>query len=177
MSALEPLPENPARRPWLAALLEPASLISAVKWGTIMAAAYYVVSLLVVFIELALTKGGADPAQNLAFAVPLCVGIFAIVFAVYAAGYQTGSERMHAAPGAAAAVVMYIVADILGFIYTPGTTTPAHTSGHVPATPATSIVTEIVAFVLYLAAVIGLGYLGGFYGVKNKLKAQAKAEQ
>lgn len=178
MSALEPLPENPARRPWLAALLEPASLLSAVKWGAIMAVAYYIVSLLVLFVELALTRGGADPSQNLAFAVPLCVGIFAIVFAVYAAGYQAGSERMHAVPGAAAAVVMYIIADILGSIYTPGVTAiSAHTSGHVPATATSSLATQVVAFILYLAAVIGLGYLGGFYGVKNKLKAHANANQ
>jgi hypothetical protein len=177
MSALEPLTENPARRPWLAALREPASLLSAAKWGAIMAVGYYIISLLVVFVELALTKGGADPSQNLAFAVPLCVGIFAIVFALYAAGYQAGSERMHAAPGAAAAVVMVIISYILGFIYTPGTTAaPTHSTSHVPAAYGPLIGAEIVAFILYVMAVIGLGYLGGFYGVKNKLKAQAKAK-
>lgn len=178
MSALESLPENPARRPWLAAMLEPASLLSAVKWGAIIGVGYYIVSLLVVFVELALTRGGADPSQNLAFAVPLCVGIFAIVFALYAAGYQAGTERMHAVPGAMAAVVMVIISEILGRIYTPGVTAaPTHSSGHVPAAATSPLAAQIVAFVIYLAAVIGLGYLGGFYGVKNKLKGQAKAQQ
>jgi hypothetical protein len=170
MSAYEPLPENPARRPWLSVLIEPASLLSALKWGALIGVAYYIVSLIVIVIENALLQGNANPAANLAFAVPLCVGVFAIIFALYSAGYLAGGERLHVAPGVLSALVMIIVASLLGKIYTPGV---AQTS--TVKQPASSPVAQIAGFIVYLAIVIGIGYLGGFYGVKNKLKARAKS--
>jgi hypothetical protein len=166
MSAIEPLPITPSRRPWMEALTEPASLISALKWGAITGVAYYIVSLLVVFVELALLQGTGNPAANLVFALPQCVGIFALGFGLYAAGYQAGSERMHVAPGVLASVIMALLSSVLSRIYTPGL------SGTAPKQPASNIGVMIVAFALDLAFVIGFGYMGGFYGIKNKLKAK-----
>lgn len=171
MSAYKPLPENPARRPWLTVLADPANLLSALKWGAIVGVAYYLVSLLVIVIENALAQGSANPAANLAFAVPLCVGVFAIIFGLYSAGYLAGRERLHVAPGVVSALVMVIVASILAKIYTPGVAQASTVKQ-----PASALGAQIAGFIVYLAIVIGMGYLGGFYGVKNKLKAQAKSE-
>ncbi len=167
MSALGPLPENPSRRSWRQALTEPASLLSALKWGAITGVGYYIVSLLVIFVELALLQGSGNPATNLAFAVPECVGIFALGFALYGAGYQAGSERVHVAPGVLAALIMALISALLSRLYTPGLGGPA------PKQAPVSIGVMIVSLVLDLAFVIGFGYMGGFYGVKNKLKATA----
>lgn len=159
------------RRPWLVALAEPASLISALKWGAGIGVAYYVLSLLLNLATNAIVGVNPNLSQNLLAAVPSCLGIFALVFALYSAGNRAAVERMHIAPGLLGAVVMYLVSFALSKLYSPAV--QAVTSK--TTTPASNLILQIVSFLLFVGVVVvGIGYVGAFYGLKNKLKAMAK---
>ena len=173
MPANNPLSSNPTKRPWLMALTEPASLLSALKWGAITGVAYYIVGLLMNAATNAILGVNDNLSQNLLAAVPLCIGIFALIFGLYTAGNRAGIERMQIAPGVLSAIFFSIISTVLSKIYsTPVqsiTTTKSST-----AISASNFVEQIIVFVLVVGIAIGIGYMGAFYGIKNKLKANAK---
>ncbi|MBA3825092.1 MAG: hypothetical protein H0X24_14500 [Ktedonobacterales bacterium] len=166
MAAQEPL-MNPARRPWSVALSEPESWISIAKWGAITGVGYFAFANLMNMLVNVLTGGQGNLTENLVFAIPACGGIFALVFALYTSGYLAAKERTHVAPGVLSTVFMLALAQVLGRIFT------VQVQGAKPATTST-LGTAIVSLILALAFGLGIGYMGAFYGVKNKLKAVAK---
>ena len=171
MSAPDPLSGTPTKHQWLTVIAEPTNVLSALKWGAITGVAYYAIGLLMNAATNAILGVNDNLSQNLLAAVPSCIGIFALIFGLYTAGNRAGIERMHVAPGVLSAVLMYIISAILGKVYS----TPVQSvTTKASAAPASTFATQIVGFVLVVGIAIGIGYMGAFYGIKNKLKANAK---
>jgi hypothetical protein len=162
MAAQKPL-TNHTRRPWSVALSEPESWISIAKWGAITGVGFFLFANLMNVLVKALTGGSSDTSGSLAFALPYCGSIFAFFFGLYTAGYKAAQERTHIAPGMLSTIFLLVLAQILQAIFT-----------HKITTPSGPLLVSFVSFLLYLGLVLGIGYMGAFYGVKNKLKAAAK---
>jgi hypothetical protein len=159
----EPL-ANPSRRAWSVALSEPESWISIAKWGTITGVGYFIFASLMTMLVNVLTGGSGDTSGSLAIALPYCGSIFVLFFGLYTAGNKAARERIHIAPGVLSTVFMLLVTQILQLIFTRKFTTTN-----------SSFAVVIVYLLLDLALGLGIGFMGAFYGVKNTLKAAAKA--
>jgi hypothetical protein len=171
MSARDPLTTSPAHRSWISVLSEPTNLLAALKWGAIVGVAYYVVNLLMLTVLNAILRVNDNVGSNPLIALPLCIGIFALAFGLYTAGYQAGIARMHVAPGVLSALIMLGLSNLLSRLYSPTT------QQIVTKTSSSSSAVGVVGVVSLLFAVgiaAGLGYAGAFYGIKGKLKAQAQ---
>jgi len=163
MAAQEPL-TNPSRRPWSVALSEPESWISIAKWGAITGVGFFLFASLMNVLVKALTGGSSDTSGSLAFALPYCGSIFAFFFGLYTAGYKAAQDRLHVAPGVLSTVFLLVLAQVLQALFTRKIMTPSGPP-----------LVAVISLLLYLGLVLGIGYMGAFYGVKNKLKAAAKA--
>lgn len=153
-----PLEERPN---FLQQLTEANNLISAFKWGIIAAAAYYVLGILLNLLTNAILNVGADPTKNPLVLVPLCLSLFALVFAIYVAGYLPGMERGQVAPGVMSAGIMVLASNLLSRLFNPA---PQST------TASGSLVTQIVALLFFIIVALGIGWLGAFYGVKRNAR-------
>lgn len=154
------------RRPWAAALAEPASVFTALKWGALIGAAYFLVTLLInVLFNLVL-----DTGNLILVAIPGCIDIFALVFGLYSAGFRVAALRNHVTPGIVSAAIMLIVAKLLSLIYIPSLATGATKA---TTTPTGDTVIQIVSLVLYIVVCLAIGWMGAFYGVKNNAKRLA----
>ncbi len=160
-------PPNPSRRSWRAALTESPSLVSALKWGVITGVAYYLVAIAMTGIEVAIVRGNPAAVGSPALAIFAFVALFAMFFALYSAGSIVGRERLHVAPGVLSAVIMIALSKALSWVYSP--VLPGSST-----TPASPLGVQIVSLIFALAVVVLIGYMGAFYGVKNKLKLLAK---
>lgn len=164
MSVPEITQRPSARRPWLAAITEPASVMEALKWGALIGAAYFLVSLLInVLFNLVVNTGNLT-----IIAIPACIDIFALVFALYGAGFRAGAERNHIAPGVVSAAIMLIVFQALNSIY--GAIVRIQ-----PTTQKTSASNIVYLFVVIMVCLV-IGYMGAFYGVKNNAKRLAASK-
>jgi cellobiose-specific phosphotransferase system component IIC len=169
----QPIAPLSARRPWMAALAESSSLVSSVKWGAIVGVVYYLISVLVVYLTNLALQPQSDVSKNPLPLLPLCLGIFSLVFALYVAGYLPAMERNHVAPGLVGAAVMLIVSRLLSQFFDPRVTTGAANNGG-------SLVVQILSLIITIAIYLLIGYLGAFYGVKrntNAAKAKDSAPQ
>jgi heme A synthase len=166
MAETVPAP-SPSRRSWTTALTESASLTSALKWGAVTGVAYYLVAIAMTGIEVAIVRANPAAAQSPALAIPAFIALFALFFALYSAGYVAGRDRLHVAPGFVSAIIMITLSKLLSLLYTP--TLPSTTNP-----PASPLGIQIFSFVSALAIFLLIGYMGAFYGVKNKLKQLAK---
>ncbi|MFI5274296.1 MAG: hypothetical protein ACHQ4H_14780, partial [Ktedonobacterales bacterium] len=111
---------------------------AALKWGLLIGVAVYVVTrLALTLLTTALFGLGVPSVENPALFSSLCLGIFILLFAFSAAGYFTGRETARDGLGAVAAMVAFVVYDILSTIYTPASAPAATTS----ATPSVAIPT------------------------------------
>lgn len=134
-------------------------MLAALKWGAIVGVAAYVVGIALVFFNQALTATGSTSiTENPILLVPVCLGIFVLLFAASAAGFYAGRETGIAGLGAVAGIIFFVVSDLLGLIYTPG--------GHagVSASPFWS---QFVAIAFDLGIVACMGWLGGRPGAQR----------
>ncbi len=149
------------------------SVTSALKWGAAVGAGYYILALLfTLLLNLIESAGGNSATANPLLLVPICLSYFALGFTLFAAGYLAAFEREHIAPGLASVVVMLVVTYVLSLIIALVT----HSGGPAQAT-GTSLGAQIVALLFDVAAAGLIGWTGAFYGVKNKLKRNARGPQ
>ncbi len=156
-----------SRRAWSVVLRERESWLSIAKWGAITGFGYVIFANLMNALVNLLTGGTGNLTQNLVFALPICGSFFALFFALYTAGNQAARERTHVAPGVLSSVLMLVIAQVVGHFFM------VSLGGAQPKTT-TTLGTALVSLVLGLALTLGVGYMGAFYGVKNKLKAMAQ---
>lgn len=152
---------------------------AAVKWGTLVGAASYIIAGLAIPL-LAKVLFGTPDLTNPGVLTLGCLGIFALLFGFSAAGYFTGRQTLKAGMGAVAGVVAVAVYAVLMRLYTP----------HLPAVSAAAVAANATpvggnaigqaiaalvadAFVFGLAAL--MGWLGGRPGAQKARRARARA--
>ena len=140
-------------------------MIVAVKWGAIIGVATYLVGLALGFFSQTLnTTGSASITDRPVLLIPICLGIFVLLFAASAAGFYTGRETGIAGMGAIAGIVLFVVTNLLGLIYTPG--------GHVSAS-SSPLWTQVLGLALDLGIAACMGWLGGRPGaMRSPLRAK-----
>jgi hypothetical protein len=149
----------------LAPLLQPNNVISALKWGGLIALLYYAVSIPLVWLSNVMLQAGT----GLFATVPACLQIFAFGFALYAAAYWSAHERGSIIVGMAGAIVMLVVAEILSAIYHPAVNTGSVKGSSGTTTPAIFIVSAL----LYLIVTLLIGWAGASIGTKNYARRAA----
>lgn len=145
-------------------------MLAGLKWGAIVGAAVYVVSLALDVLARALTGSGSSALnEHPVLLIPVCGVIFALLFASSAAGFYTTRETGVAGHGVFAGVVVYAVQFALSKVYTPvaqSTTTPA------PATAA-SVTVTIIAGLLVVGIAACMGWLGARPGAQQYARRHA----
>ncbi len=148
-------------------LISTQEIKSAMKWGGILGLSSYVFSIIINIIEgLIFKSGGTNVQTNPGLLIPICMGLFILVFATYIAGYLPASETGKYRPGVAGALISYILSFVLAKIYLPnlpGSPTVTQTNSNGAAT----VITGVVGFILVLLIITGVGWLGAFYGCKH----------
>ena len=163
-----PPTSSPPSPTWTTHLSEPANIMSALKWGVIVAAAYIIVGTILTLLTNAIGNvGGNDVTKDPLLLIPSCLTIFAVTFGVYVAGYLPANERGNIATGVAGAIVMIVL--ITGENLIVGAIQGTQHTG-VGALP-----TQIIGALLDLAIALAIGWVGAFYGVKRRAKVEIKA--
>ncbi len=147
---------------------------SSVKWGVIIGLSSYVLSIMINMTEkFILQSGGTNAQTNPGLLIPICLGLFILVFATYIAGYLPAMETGTYAPGIASALLSYILSALLEKLYLPnlpGSPTVVQTNTNAIV----AFITNVVGLILVLLIITGVGWLGAFYGCKHRNNPKKK---
>jgi hypothetical protein len=136
-------------------------MLVGLKWGAIIGATVYVVALAFDFLAIWLTgNGSAAINERPVLLVPICGVIFAILFACSAAGFYAARETGMVSHAVFAGIVVLIVQDVLGQIYTP--------AAHAAASRSSAIsVATVITGLLVVGIAACMGWLGGRPGAQQ----------
>jgi hypothetical protein len=162
-----PPTSSPSTPSWTTQLSDSANLLSALKWGVIVAAGYIVLGILLNLLANVIAVGSADITKDPAYLIPSCLSIFVAAFSFYVAGYLPANERGNIATGIVGVVIMLILITLEGIIF--GSIQGTSHAGTGP------VVVQIIGVIFDLAIGLGIGWVGAFYGVKRRFKVEAKA--
>ena len=157
--------EPTATHTWIDQIKNKDNLTSAAKWGVMVAGAYLLVTLGLTVLS-NLLYNGQNVTQNPIEIVPLCLGFFALAFAIYGAAFLSSSERGNITTGLLGSIIMLVLISIINQIF--GHTTASANNGGVGS--------ALLGIVLDLALALLIGWTGAFYGVKGRTKATPKAK-
>lgn len=155
-------PESSPPKSWQE-VMTPAAWISAGKWGMIIGVVYYLIGIGINILGGLALSSGPDATKNPVVLLPICGGLFVLFLCIYGAGFMPAAEQQHIAPGIIGTLVMLLILRGLQFLYTPVLPGTANQT-------ATSLPIQIVSALLALAAYLGIGWLGAFYGVKRSIR-------
>ena len=155
-------------------------MLVALKWGAIVGVLLYAAGFVVNLVTntLVASSGSTSVTEHPVLLLPICLGLFVLLFALSAAGFYTGRETGRAPLGALAGVVTFVVQYALGLVADLFTGVKPQIAGSQPGLSlGAQILAALVAPLLFLGLAASMGWLGGRPGAQQYARRMQAAQE